>query len=115
MDPHNRGELELALQGLAFRENLVGLMDEMNLPASNDLPTRLYSIPIRLHQDFNNLYEDNHTGFREMIQALQTIVQENCGPFFGPFPILFAPENSRGRGATGGNRPNFSFGGPRAN
>ena len=79
----------------------------MNLPANNDVTTRLYWMPVGLFFDFNNLY-DNDVDFRQLIQSLQTMVQENGG---GPFSGLVTPENTPGRGGTGGNGPNDGGGG----
>eukprot|EP00797_Seminavis_robusta_P027740 Sro523_g159850.1 n/a (168) ;mRNA; r:53782-54534 len=73
-DPSNRTDVERS-SGTFW---LVGLMDQMNIPANNNVTNRLYSMTIAQAGDFDNLY-DNDGDFRDLIQWLQ----EKGGPFSG--------------------------------
>lgn len=103
VDPDNETDLGHAIQGRPFRGNLELLLDQMGIPANNNLTSRLYdSMSIRQGSDrnFNNLY-DNDGEFRDLIQMLQNLVQKNGGPFTG----MVTPDNTPGRsgGDGGGN------------
>jgi uncharacterized membrane protein YgcG len=105
-DTRNRADLGLALQGVPFRGMLILLLDQMNVPANNDVTSRLYSMTIQQAGDFDNLY-DNDEGFRGVIGLLQHLVQENGGPFSG----LVTPDNTPGRGGGGGGNAGGGGGG----
>ena len=111
VDTNNETDLGQAIQGGAFRVILGLLLDQMGIPANNNLTSRLYdSMSIRQGSDrnFNNLY-DNDRVFRDLIQSLQTLVQKNGGPFTG----MVTPDNTPGRsGDGGGNGGNAGGGAP---
>jgi hypothetical protein len=95
VDPNNETDLGHAIQGRPFRGLLESLLDQMGIPANNNLTSRLYdSMSVRQASDrnFDNLY-DNDGEFRDLIQLLQSLVQKIGGPFTG----MVTPDNTPGR------------------
>ena len=59
VDPRNRAALVQALRDQPGFSGLLGsVMDAMNLPANNDMPSRLYSMTVLQAYDFDNLYDN---------------------------------------------------------
>jgi hypothetical protein len=105
VDTSTRADLANALRERAFETQLIGLMDSMNIPvpANNDVTDRLYSMTVLQLAAFDNYYDNNQT-FCNFIEFLQTLVQENGGPFSGVVTPDNTPERSGGGGgdAVGG-------------
>jgi hypothetical protein len=95
---HYREALETVLQGSPFISQLTSVLDSINVPANDDMLTRVYSITALQMGNFDNYYEENED-FRAYIKLLLYLVEETGGVLANPV----TPDNSPGRRGTGGN------------
>lgn len=102
----NQQSLALAVQGIAFRSVLTGLLDLLSIPPNINLPSRLYSTAFDQHAGNFDLLYDNNGDFGSLIRAPDGVVEDSGG---GPFSNVVTPENSPGRG--GNNAGNGGQGG----
>ena len=100
-DPAKRADVEEALGTPPVGEFAVilrALLDHMNVPANNDIFTRLYSITVAQIAAFDTNYDNNTNNFREWLRTLVLIVEKNGGKLLN----VVTPPNSPGRGGGGG-------------
>jgi hypothetical protein len=97
-DTQHREALETALQGSPFMSQLTSVLDSINVPANDDMLTRVYSITALQMGNFDDYYEENED-FRAYIQILLYLVEKTGGVLANPV----TPDNSPGRRGSGGN------------
>ena len=93
-----REALETALQGNHFTSQLTSVLDSINVPANDDMLTRVYSITALQMGNFDDYYEANED-FRGYMQLLLYWVEKTGGVLANPV----TPDNSPGRRGSGGN------------
>jgi len=109
-DPAKRADVEEALGTPPVGEFAVilrALLDHMNVPANNDIFTRLYSITVAQIAAFDTNYDNNTNNFREWLRTLVLIVEKNGGKLVN----WITPPPSPGRGGGGGDADGGGDGG----